>query len=60
MHRRALVDLEPEVRERDARSQRIACERRRIDRSRPVRLRGRQALGPTVVERGVIERPRPA
>src|SRR5512144_2996019 len=54
IHRCALVDLEPEVRERDAGPQRIAGERWRIDRSRPVRFRGRQALGSTVVERGVI------
>ena len=60
MHRGALVDLEAEVRERDARPQRVAGEGRRVDRSRPVRLRGRQALRSAVVERRVIERAGPA
>src|SRR4051794_17406286 len=46
----ALVHLQTEISERDARTQRVAPERRRVDRLRPVRLVQRQPLRPAVVQ----------
>jgi len=60
MHRRALVDLQPEIRERDARSQRVSVERRLVDRLGPVRFRRLNAFGVTVVENRMIELTDPA
>ena len=57
-HARALVDFQPEVGEGDARPQRIAPERRRVERLRPVGLVRRQPFGAAVVEHLVIERAR--
>ena len=56
VHRRASRrPSRPEVGEGDARPQRVAVERRRVDRPRPVRLGRREAFGAAVVEHGVVE-----
>src|SRR3989338_9076674 len=66
--RRAVVlhhDLPPfvhrhsQISEGDARPQRVAVERRRIDRQRPVALRRIEPFGPAVVEPAHIEYARP-
>ena len=55
MHGRRLVDLHAQIGERDARPQRIAVERRRVERQGPVRLGRCQPFGMAVVQHCVVE-----